>query len=235
MTRPGLFLGTLFSGQNMVYLVQLLQPLAWVLPLLSLPIVFVLPDLGVNLLAENMALRVIRWHYNVTVGAFLFVAAIFSVRKLSHWLTIHYGAARYAAGFGVLLVCLSASQWMLWFDLDEYRRPSQYKSLREALALVPAEASVLVPQTTLAHVANRWNFSTIQHWLYYRKPTDPQRIFEYRYVVIDYNERRASWAVVPEEVVRAYASNPNYELVFNKQNVLVFRRRGEDLLRSRRD
>ena len=230
LTKPGIFFGTIFSADRILFLIQLLQPLVIFLPFLSLAVIFVAPDLLVNLLVENSAPRVIPWHYNLTVAAFLFVAAIFSIQKVSAWLELRQGKAPYAVGLGVLLLCLSASQWVLWLNPNDYRQPPQYEALQEALAKVPENASVLVPQTTLAQVANRWNFSTIQHWIFYRRPTDPQRIFDYQYVVIDRNERPGRWASVPEEVVRAFATSPNHELIYNNTNVVVFRRKGEDIL-----
>jgi hypothetical protein len=164
------------------------------------------------------------------VAAFLFVAAIFSIRKVAAWLESRQGKAPYALGIGVLLLCLSVSQWVLWLNPNDYRQPPQYEALQGALATVPANASVLVPQTMLAQVANRWSFSTVQHWLFYRRPTDPQRIFDYQYVIVDRNERPGRWATVPEEVVRAFAASPNHELIYNNTNVVVFRRKGEDIL-----
>jgi uncharacterized membrane protein len=229
-THPLLFFTTIFSADRIMFLVQLLQPLAIVVPFLSLTILFVFPDLILNLLTENSALRVIPWHYNVTVGAFLFVAAIFGIRRLSGYLERRYGRAPYVVGFGVLLLCLSATQWTSWLNLNDYRQPPQYEALMESLMVVPQNASVLVPQTMLPQVSERWHFSTIQHWLFHRKPTDPPRIFQYQYVIIDRNERQVYWPIVPEEIVRAYATNPDYELVYNKMNVVVFRRKGEDVL-----
>ena len=230
VTEPGKVLSVLFGAQNVIFFIQLIQPVAWILPFLSLPIIFVLPDLMVNLLADNVSLKVIRWHYNLTVGAFLFVSAIFSIQKLSAWLTARFGAARYAAGFGVLLTCLTVSSWTLWLDPNDYVQPPQADALEEALAKVPADQSVLVPQTMLAHVARRWYFNTIQHWVYHEHK--PEKIFDYKYVIIDANERRPAWSV-PQEVIKAYASNPGYELIMNEQNVLVFRRAGDDILQGK--
>ncbi len=227
VTNPALFLSALFSQQNVMYLIQLVQPVGWVLPFLSLPVIFALPDLLVNLLAENVSLKVIRWHYNLTVGSFLFVGAIYSVRKVGNWLSARYGPARYSAGFGVLLLCLSLSSWTLWLDVNDYRRPPQYAALREALSLVPPGVSVLAPQPALVHVANRWQFASLSHVLITER--DPEKLFKYKFVILDANERRPPWNV-PPEVVNAYSTNPNYELIFNQQNVLVFRRRGEDPL-----
>ena len=233
LSKPGLFFGTLFSPDRILFLIQLLQPLVIILPFLSLAVIFIAPDLLINLLVENAAPRVIQWHYNLTVAAFLFVAVIFSIRKVAGWLETRQGKAPYAVGIGVLLLCLSASQWILWFNPNDYRQPPQYEALRGALATVPENASVLVPQTMLANVANRWNFNTIQHWLFYRRPTDPQRIFDFQYVIIDRNERPGRWAAVPEEALKAFAASPNHELIYDNGNVVVFRRKGEDILGGR--
>jgi uncharacterized membrane protein len=230
LTKPGRFFGIVLSADRILFLIQLLQPLAIMLPFFSLAVIFVAPDLLVNLVVENSSPRVIAWHYNLTVAAFLFVAAIFSIQKVAGWLESRQGKAPYAVGIGLLLLCLSASQWVLWLNPNDYRQPPQYEALHEALATVPANASVLVPQTMLAQVANRWNFSTIQHWLFYRRPTDPQRIFDYQYVIVDRNERPGRWATVPEEAVKAFAASPNHELIYNNANVVVFRRKGEDIL-----
>lgn len=221
ITKPDQFAAALVNQQNIMFLIQLVQPVGWILPFLALPVIFVLPDLGTNLLCENASLKIIRWHYNVTVGAFLFIAAAFSVRKLS----VRFAPSLNETGLAVLLLCLSIAHWTLWFDPNDYRRPPQAEALAEALAIASPDASILVPQTALAHVAKRWHFSTIHHWLIHKHK--PERIFTYKYVVMDLNEQRPQWAV-PQEVVKAYASNPNYELVFNKQNVVVFRLRGDD-------
>jgi len=227
ITRPLMFARVLFSGDRIMYLIQLLEPVGLFLPFVSLAVIFILPDLVLNLLVENAALRVIRWHYNLTVGAFLFVALIFSIRKIVPWLERRYGAARYATGFGILFLCLSTCHWVFWLNLNDYQQPPQYAALQEALAMVPESDSVLAPQTMIAHVANRWHFTCLSHVLINERA--PENIFKYKFVILDLNERRPTWNV-PQEVVRAFGANPDYELVFNQQNVLVFRRKGEDIL-----
>ena len=226
VTKPGTFFGVLLSAQNIFFFIQLIQPVGWVLPFLSLPVIFVLPDLMVNLLADNTALKVIRWHYNMTVGAFLLVATIFSIGKLSGWLSHRYGSARYAAGLGVLVACLSVSHWFFWFDINEYRRPPQHEALVEALELVPPDASILVPHPMLAYAASRWDALDVQYFLYV-KP-NPEKIFQYQYVILDLNERQQP---IPQKLVEALASSSAHELIFNRQNVLVFRRRGNDVVK----
>ena len=227
VTKPGVFFGTLCSTDRILFIIQLLQPLVIILPFLSLAVIFVAPDLLVNLLVENQAPRVIPWHYNLTVAAFLFISAVFSIRKLADWLETREGKDPYAVGFSLLLLCLSASHWILWLNLNDYRQPPQYAALQEALAMVPESDSVLVPQTMIAHVANRWHFTCLSHVLINERA--PENIFKYKFAILDLNERRPTWNV-PQEVVRAFGANPDYELVFNQQNVLVFRRKGADIL-----
>jgi len=225
--KPSLLFATLLTATDILYFRRLVQPAGLVLPFLSMPVIFALPDLMVNLLVENTALKSIRWHYNLTIGAFLFVAVIFSVKKLIGWLARRYGPGRYAFGFSIWLVLLSVANRPLWFDPNDYREPPQYNSLRAALAQVPPRASVLVPQTMLTAVADRWTFNTIQYWLVTRN--QPARLFQYKYVIIDQNEWRPTWKV-PAEIIQQYTSNPGYELIFNEQHVLVFRRVGEDTI-----
>ena len=222
LTKPSVW----WNGPNVVFFVELIQPLAWVLPFLSLPVILALPDLLVNLVVQNDALKVIRWHYNLTVGAFLVIATIFTVKKVSAWLTKRYGEARYTAGLGVLLVVLSVSHWTLWLNLDDYRPAPQRAALIEALELVPRDSSILVPASLLADAASR-RYALDPQYLLYIEP-HPERIFDYQYLILDMNERLQP---IPPKLVEALASSPAYELLFNKQNVLVFHRRGEEVLK----
>jgi uncharacterized membrane protein len=224
--HPGKIVSTLLSAQNLSFLVQLTQPVGWVLPFLSLPVILALPDLVVNLLVENVSLKVIRWHYNMTVGAFLCVAAIYSIRKVSGWLAKRYGEGRYAAGLSVLLVCLCVSHWILWFNLDEYQPAPQREALLQAINLVPKESSVLVPASLLAEAAPRWYALDPQYYLYI-KP-QPEKILDYQYLIFDMNERQQP---IPPKLVEALAADRSYELLFNSQNVLVFRRAGGEVLK----
>ncbi|HUI07376.1 MAG TPA: DUF2079 domain-containing protein [Verrucomicrobiae bacterium] len=220
LTTPSVW----FNQTNIFFLLELIQPLVWVLPFLSLPVILALPDLLVNLVVQNDALKVIRWHYNMTVGAFLVVATVYSVKKANNWLTRRYGAARYPAGLGVLLVCMCVSQWFLWINPNEYR-PSPYRdALIQALNLVPKDASVLVPSSLLATAASRRHALNPQYLLYIEP--HPQMIFDYKYLVLDMNERDQP---IPPKLVEILASNPSYQLLFNKENVLVFRRNGEEV------
>ncbi len=222
--NPPLLFAALLTARNILYFWRLVQPAGVVFPFLSMPVILALPDLMVNLLVQNTALKSVRWHYNLTIGAFLFVAVIFSLKKLSGWLTRRYGPAHYALGFSIWLVFLSFANRALWFDPNDYREPPQYNSLRAALDLVPPRASVLVPQTMLTAVADRWTFNTIQV-----TTNQPARLFQYKYVIIDQNEWRPTWNV-PADIIQQYTSSPGYELIFNEQHVLVFRRIEQDTI-----
>ena len=95
-----------------------------------------------------------------------------------------------------------------------------------AMDLVPKESSVLVPASLLGEAASRWYALDPQYFLYI-KP-QPERILDYKYLIFDMNERLQP---IPPKLVEALASNPSYELLYNSQNVLVFRRVGNEVLK----
>jgi uncharacterized membrane protein len=211
---PKLF-QALFQPANGPYLLQLLQPAVWILPFFAPEVIFVAPDLGTNLLAGNIGLKVPVWHYNVYTGAFLVLACTFSIMNLERWLK-----TRLRPVLPALVCAFAIAHWPFWLNPREYRPLPHYEAQKQARELIPPAASVLIgPQLMVGHFSDRLKFTTND-----RVNNDPQKMFEYDWAFFDLNYRGYS-PPLPEETVRAFASNPDYELVFSEQNVLVFRRK----------
>ena len=100
LTHPGLVLHHLTAWENVQYSVFLVQPLAWLLPFGSAACLMALPDLAINLLADNSAMKVVGWHYNVITGSFLFVSALLTVKKL----TLRLGRQYNGQGMALVIV-----------------------------------------------------------------------------------------------------------------------------------
>lgn len=211
----------LFQPANGPFLLYLLQPALWLLPFLAPEFLFVLPDLGTNLIAGNTGMKVIPWHYNVNVGGFLVLAAVFALPRLQRWLPQRAGAAiRLTPVVPALLAALAIAHWPFWFSPVHYRPLPHYETQLRARALVPADASLLVgPNLILGPFSSRMKFTANN-----LVNNDPARMFEYDWAYFDLNY---PWYVppVPRETVMAFANNPDYELVFQEKNVIVFRRR----------
>jgi uncharacterized membrane protein len=228
LTHPGRVIAQMCDLDRVVYLIQMLQPLLWVTPLLGWEILFALPSLGISLLVNEPAFRVIAWHYNPTSGALLCVAAVYGVRRLSslaegkwHWLPGQLGLA-------FSICALSIASWPFWFNIGDYLSHGYVDTLQKAMQLVPSDKSILSPVTMLEHFAGR---PVALHQLQF-DPTQPmsdlwprEKMYELDYIILDANERRFPKDVVTRDLVMSYYTNTNYELILNENNVFLFRRR----------
>jgi uncharacterized membrane protein len=211
--------GSLLTGENLMYLIIVLQPLLWITPWCSAEAIFVVPYLSLNLLASNQAMKNVAWHYNVTVGMFLIVATVFTVRKWAGALARRWGPFRYEVGFALLFLCLAVTSWPFWLNLSALRPRPYYDAQRAAMHIVPPDESVIAPETMVAHFSGRERFHTllgIEHW--------GGDLRTYDYIVLDGNDRMNDPLVTPD-FVRSLGENPAYQLIFNQKNVFVFHRK----------
>lgn len=220
LTKPGLVLNHLLSAEIIQYLVFLVQPLVWVLPLLSPASLMALPDLAINTIADNNALRVIGWHYNVITGTFLFVGAMCGIGRVVPWIRTRYGVAPHERVIAACLLLLAISQWFLWFNASQYRRLPHHEALVRAIQAVPKDKSVLVPIPLQGHVCGR------EHWdVINRFEQKPEYAAQFEYVLLDANERRFPPAIT-QQFFDSFYKSTGYQLVFAEQNIFVFRRLG---------
>jgi uncharacterized membrane protein len=220
LTHPGRVVEHITGEENVRYVVFLLQPVAFVLPFLSPASLMALPDLAINLLSDNSALKVINWHYNVITGCFLFVSAMYGVRRVAAWLRAHYGATAFEPVMGVALLLLSAGHWFLWYFPQQYRRLPYHEALVHAMAAVPADKSVIVPVRIQGHVTSRAHYDQLNYFVQNRPYAE-----QFEYVILDANERQYPPAIT-QEFFDSFYKNPKYKLIFHEQNVFVFQRRG---------
>ena len=166
----------------------------------------------------------------------LCVAAVFGAKKLSEILERRWKIAQAQFGLTLAICAVSVSSWTLWLNIGEYLPHGYYPTLQRAAERIPPEKSVLAPLTMLAHFANRqYPFHQMQF-----DPNHPmsaalprEKMYEMDYVILDGNERRFPQATVTRDLVMSFYTNTNYELIFNENNVFVFRRRESGSLPAR--
>ena len=232
LTRPEIPIRQILDMDRGLYLLKMFQPLLWVTPLFSWELLLVLPSLGVNLVVENSAFRVIPWHYGPTVGAMLCIAAVFGMKRLAEILECRWKIAQAQFALALTMCLVSVSSWPLWFNIGEYFPHGYYPTLKHAAELVAPEKSVVTPMSMHAHFANRkYPFYQMQF-----DPTFPmsaawprEKMYEMDYVILDANERRFPPELVTRDLLMSFYTNTNYELILNENNVFVFRHRDRGL------
>ncbi|MCG3149454.1 MAG: hypothetical protein PCFJNLEI_02916 [Verrucomicrobiae bacterium] len=228
VTKPFKVLEQVFQFDRGIYIVQVLQPLLWVVPLLAWELILVAPSLGINLVVNEAAFRTIPWHYGATVGAFLCVAMLFGMKRLATLLERRWKIASAQFALALAVGAVSISSWIMWLNIGEYIPHGYFPTLRRAAEQIPPEKSVVAPSTMLAHFAGRehpFHLMQFDPRLSMSATWPREKLYTMDYVILDGNERRFPMELVTRDLVMSFHTNLNYELIFNDKNVFVYRKR----------
>lgn len=219
LNKPGIVFNHLLGQENVMYALMLFQPLGWVLPLFSPASLLALPDLALNLITDNGAMKVIPWHYNIVTGCFLFVGVICTVGRFGERLRQRFGGNPHLVMAGILLA-MSLAHWPTWFSPRQFQQLPHHDVLIRAIDTVPTGKSVLASIRLLSHLGLREHFNNLS--LFNSKPDCAE---QFEYVILDANERQYP-PFVTQEFFNHFYRNPKYHLEFAESNVFVFRRLG---------
>lgn len=217
IVSPIKIVSTFFQESQRTFLFQLLLPVGF-LPLLSPHmLLFAFPDLLINLLSNNAQLRQIHYHYATAITPFLFIATIFSLRRLLNMhavfttktLSIYLLAAAFftAYSFGPLPGAKKP-------NIDMITKPYANKAFVEkTLATIPEEATVAATNNIGAHLAHREVLYTI-----------PIGVDKAEYIVFLLNDSFAQPSLNAQEQMAEYLKNDDrYVLVAEKDDFIVFK------------
>jgi uncharacterized membrane protein len=206
LTDPGAIVSAFATSRDVTYFVLVAGPLAF-LPFLAPTLVVVaLPQLLAIGLSDRSSFVDPRAHYSSVPIAVLLAATVFGIARLP---------ARHRVGTASVVVALSAFAAILWgppgargmyrsvFTDQEFA--ARVDALEAAIDLVPPNAPVASTHSAGSHLSARR--------YYYGVPV----------------VRRAEWIVVETpaelgEFVDETRANRNWQLVFDRDGVLVFRR-----------
>jgi uncharacterized membrane protein len=227
LTQPDKVAAALFTSANGPYVALMLMAVGVFLPFLAAEIIFVVPEAVLNLLSSNTGMKVPVWLYNIYLGTFLIIASMYAIAKLSRYLGPRLGPAKYGPVMAGCLVALSLSNWWQWFHPQEYEYLPQHEAQQKAFAIIPRDDSLLVgPGPLVGHVDQRKILITAHMHELERAKGRNERFYRANWVLFDMNYRipQPGW-YVPKDLFMDYATNSNYEVVFNQDNVFVFHRR----------
>ena len=223
LTNPGLVVSTLLRSDRLVYLLQLLQPALLILPFRHWSCLLAMPNLGVNLLSSNTALRVIGWHYGIVMAGQLWCSLILSLPRWNRSLSRWFGAKDYSRGLCVMLLVLGATQYHLWFYPNEYARNAGHDAEVEAVQMIPREATVFCTGNMLGHFSDHPKYQSLGGVIFHKR--DPNEIFDYDYIIFDFNFVDNDYRG-QQQLYELISKHPAYRLLMGRQNVFVFRREG---------
>jgi uncharacterized membrane protein len=234
--RPGQTAEDLFSESNLRYLLALLWPLGFTSLLSPLTALIALPEYALNALSATVFQRRIEFHYTALEIPFLFAAAVLGVSRLWRWLgggfrkseELMRGERVQRSTLAlVVLLCALAGNFVLGplpfslpgaaYDGRDYARTAHDAVLDEAIALIPDDAKVSANNNAGAQLAAR----RVAYIFPYFAGAD--------WVIVD--QRHPFFYDREDEKLHSLALgrlviDPNFQSVFAKDGVLVFKRVG---------
>lgn len=225
ITKPGLALSLLLQERKLVYLTQLLAPVAFS-PFASIEVFLIaLPALFSNLTSQQGYMDTIEYHYTATIIPFVFVSAILAIEKLS--LKKREGALVAAL---ILLIALTSNYF--WGPLPGSQKYRQgffvsdnggRASAQAGIALIPENASVSAFYAFVPHLTHRERIYEFpnpyisRNWgIRDENPADTDSI---DFIIVDYGKLPDDQRAVIDEL-----RNTEFSQIYNKDGVVVLRR-----------
>lgn len=218
ITRPIYTLTETWSGAKATYLVLLVLPLGGLSLLAPRELVFMLPILGLNLLATKPELSNVRYWYSALLVGPLIVAAIVGWRRLEEW----WPRARQQPWliatpvFACLIVAHLVTPNPVLSLARHHEPPARRAVAHEIIAQIPANARVAASGRLAPHLLRRY--------LYYYPLADQVVLPELDYIVADVAS--SSFDDPPSRAqIEALRRSDEWELVLDQQGFQLFKRR----------
>lgn len=187
--------------------IPLFSSLGIIPPVLSLVSILGLPEFLINILSDRSVVFTVPWHYNIAISCFFLIGTLEGIKKISHFkwidnLGLKANVAMWLVSVFILSFTLIHSYLWLW--LTKYPKDQTYIKIRnEALSLIPKDASVAVTRNMAVHISNRKKYSLINE----HKLQD--------YILLD---QTVDVSPLGQDM------NNKYIQIFNKSNVIVFKK-----------
>jgi uncharacterized membrane protein len=195
---------------NAVYLVALVLPLAGLCLLAPVALIPALPELAINLLSTHEYQKTLIWQYVAGIVPFLFLAAVYAVRRRPERAVFRANVLVMAAAVTFALSSPQLVDW-LWTPIDR-------GAAREALSLIPEAVPVSASPYFGAHLAER------------RRLLPFPQVAEAEWIIVDRRDAWIPWPVEKVDVrryqreIRRYEKSRAWKVVFRSGYILVLRR-----------
>lgn len=162
---PTKTISTILSPQRLGYLLQVFSPLGFLSLLFPIYLIFAFPDLLINLLSSNLALRQIYYQYTAAITPFVIISAIYGVAfikrrffKINDLIIIVY-----------LLLATIISSYLfgplpgaVHANVNMFTQPlSNRQEIDTFIAEIPTRYSIAATNNLGAHLSHRQNLYTI--------------------------------------------------------------------------
>lgn len=207
--KPAAFFGRVFSVETLEYIKINFLPVGFISILAPQYILFMLPDFLINILSDNPNLRSIQYHYGALLVPFVYISAIFGVKKA---LDFNLKIVNKSTIFYYLLFFILYSTYqfsplpgMRNGDTAAFKKDSNRQIVYSEIEKIPFDKSVSATNNIAAHLVQREKIYVI-----------PNVIDNVDYLVFYKNNLD-----IAEEII---AYRKNYVLVFRSKDLIILKK-----------
>jgi len=222
-------LQTLFIRGNLIYLKQLLSPLAGVLSVGSAVSLLAIPYVGINLLAGGgpCITTVLFAQYSVIPVVFLFLGFVVHLGKQARFIArkkFDECEIQISVVLFVLALSIGCSAFLTErSQIVEFSKKPWQDEARQVALSIPMEASVAAPRYMLPMLANRLSLYQTHRLLDYHEPIP-------EYVIMDHNWNRIDaaqqWKSEYETLAAWLQKDADYKIIYQSSDYVVYRKVG---------
>lgn len=221
LSSPQKLISTVFEGNRLEYLSQIFMPLGFISLISPLFLIFIVPDLLIDLLSNNSNLHQIYYQYTATIIPFVFISSIFAVKKFTRWFPK-------ISKFYIIIYLLIFTFISSYFfgplpgaknpNIDMITKPQANKKVIENfLSQIPEKYRVAATNNLGSHISRRQTIYTI-----------PAGIDKADVILFLLNDKFAQPSLqAQKEMVNNLKRDRNYVKVFEKDDFVVFKKRGD--------
>ena len=204
--KPNVFFPRLFSFETVEYLKVIFMPVGYLSFLAPQYLLFMLPDFFINVLSDNPNLRSIQFHYGALLVPFIYISAIFGVKKILSLKRVNLNFVFYP-----LLFFIVYSTWLYSplpgtknADVDVFKTNTDIPRILREIQKIPAGKPVSATNNIAAHLVQREKIYVI-----------PNGIETVDYLVFYKTDL---------ELADGLMTNENFIVVFNDLDLVILKR-----------
>lgn len=214
--RPDILLRQLLTLPNLEYLALLLSPLMWGLSYRHLsPLIAAIPQLAINLLSSNNALKNLVHQYSLPILPFLILAVISALAAQQTWIYRPRRIVLWA------LVAFFALSKLSLFGTGYLSTLNTWKASRAAIGQITTKGSVLAPAALVPHLSHRSVIKVVGR-------SEEAKLEEYDYLLFNQqNPGKMSTRESITQLINEAYSHPQFQVCYQQDGVYLFSRTDE--------
>ncbi|MBW4512601.1 MAG: DUF2079 domain-containing protein [Scytonematopsis contorta HA4267-MV1] len=209
--KPGIIFGTIFSLDNLGYIILLIIPIIWGLSYASIkPLLGAVPCIALNLLTDYQTQKDLVHQYSLPALPFLIIAVISTLAAGKGWLQTKRAIIIWSI---VSFLCLAK---YTYFGGRYLKTIDTWGATREAISLVKTKGSVYTTAEISPHLSHR-------ELINFTSNNVPSNLAQFNYILL--NTRHPGWGSSQEfaiGLVNKLKSEQKFNLQYQRDDVYLF-------------